>query len=688
MSTPDDDKFSSDSALPREKLIEFFSPRGLLDKSLEHYEFRQSQVDFSLAVAQAIDTGDTLLAEAGTGIGKTLGYLVPALMSGLKIVISTGTKTLQDQLLNKDLPILQNALDHDFDVALLKGRSNYLCEARFINFAAQGILPGHPDADLFDTVLQWRRYTQSGDRAEINTLPDGHPLWSQLSVNADQCKGGLCSEYETCWSNRMRRRAMECQVLIVNHHLYFADMALRQSVPELEVAVLPPHDLVIFDEAHEIDEIAADYFGYTFSEKRVRQLCQDLRELEDSASPLQARILHNCQAIEGISTNLFDTIDMPKKRQAFIPTKMKESTGALVDRLDESLALLETQVSESTSEDMPRFIQRTNDLRRDISFLVGRSQPYGLHSQITFPTEEATEDSEFSQVPPSKQAFVRFMETSGRNRRLTARPLHTAPVMKTLYSRTQVILVSATLSIGKSFEHFKERLGIDSCMDVCIASPFDYANESLLYLGSDLPSPKDMAFAPAANRRIEELLDASKGGALVLCASHKRLMEVGHHLKGRLDLDIFQQGDASRHHLLNQFQRHRDSVLVATLSFWRGIDIPGPSLRLVVIDKLPFASPEDPVVAGHMAYLRKLNRNAFMEYSVPQATLLLKQGFGRLIRNRQDRGVVAILDQRIINTSFGKKMSRSLPNSPRTQSAEQTCDFLSEHYERINRPRR
>ena len=672
---------SPDSELSK-RVEDFFSQDGPLSEVVDSFEVRDGQLQFSLAIANAIEEGHSLIAEAGTGIGKTIGYLVPAVKSGLRVVISTGTKTLQEQLLHQDLPLVQEAAKQSFDVALLKGRANYLCEARFLQVSKQGFLPHTPDASMLNQIIEWRQETQTGDRSELVNLPTKSPLWNSLSVGPEQCIGSRCSEFENCWSVRVRRRAQECQILVVNHHLYFADVALRANNPDIETCILPPHDLVIFDEAHEIEEISADYFGYEFSEQRIRDLSQDLNSLED-LSPLSKKLLvESATRLELEAASFFNRLPFGKNRATISAKALNQHGGFESEEIQRTFAGLEAHLGDIEDELAPVFLERLNILRRDISFILGLQSPYSLVEEVSFPIEELEETEApvaAEEIPLNVVPFVRFMEPSLRNRKLVARPLQVGPFLEDIFQKTQAILVSATLSVNQEFRHIKKGLGLDAAVEARFESPFDYNRQSALYIADDLPLPNDSAYAQKANERILKLLEASEGGALVLCTSHRRLVELGSYLEPRSKLRIMKQGDHPRQHLLQRLRGEEDSSLIATLSFWRGVDIPGRSLRLVIIDKLPFASPDDPVVAGRVAHMKSRGENAFFNFQIPHATLLLRQGFGRLIRNQLDQGLVVILDKRIVQKGYGKRMLKNLPTCPHVTNLECALELLAQN---------
>ncbi|MEE8410371.1 MAG: ATP-dependent DNA helicase [Myxococcota bacterium] len=655
----------------------FFAPDGPLARTLDGYEQRVEQVAVARRVAAVIRGRGKLVAEAGTGVGKTLAYLVPAVTSQLKVVISTGTKNLQDQILTKDLPIIERALGLDIDVQVMKGRTNYLCEQRAGRIGAQPNLPGvQGDADL-ETVMAWRRKTETGDRSELTALPDDSRLWRELTVSSEQCLGRQCADFERCWVTLMRRRAQTAQLLIVNHHLYFADVALHQRLGDSGVSLLPPHDLVIFDEAHDLDEVAAQHFGFQVSDRRILDLGYDVQRAVGGDPSLTAQIKPIVDRLARRTAALFDALPNDSRRT---PLSAEVVSPVIVDRVRDVDAQLELLESVAASDEMasieegPAMGRRTGVLAAELAFILGIPRRSSLVAEIDLPA-------------PSDGSFVRYAERSGRTRSLVARPIDVAETLRDWLDELPAIFVSATLTVGGEFDHFRSRLGLVRTKELLVGSPFDYQQNARLYLPDDLPLPGSDAFPAAAAERAAELVAASGGGAFVLCTGHRSLpimraaIERHAELHGAThgnihDILVLMQGEAPRSRLIDQFRRDGHAVLVATMSFWQGVDVPGAALRVVVIDRLPFASPGDALIAARLDYLRKSGEDPFMSYQVPQAALLLRQGFGRLIRRQTDRGLVAILDGRIRKRHYGRVFLDSLPDCPRLTELDDATAFV------------
>ena len=648
--------------MKRSEVDHFFDHRGPLARLITAYEPRPSQLAVARAVAEAVDTRASLLAEAGTGTGKTMAYLVPALASGLRVVVSTGTKNLQDQLVHKDVPTVLRALGRDVHVEGMKGRGNYLCELRAEVTLAQGLLPNVPGARLLEQVRDWRGQTQTGDRAELAALPDDAPIWRELSATGDQCMGRVCPHYERCWITQMRRRAQNAQLIIVNHHLYLADAALRMNYGSDRGSLLPPHDIVIFDEAHELDDIAAQHFGFTVAERRVSDLCQDVASHGTGGLLLQ-KLQPTLQRVRTLCRDVFDEIPFAAHRFRLRDAHTGDAVQKRLGELDGALEMLESTLVSTDEEESRALGRRVATLAMELAFVLHGPMRSGLGSEVAPPCE--------STVP-----YVRYTEKTSRSRSLVARPIDVASTLGPVLGRVPAIFVSATLKVGRTFGHFKRRCGVGEAAEVCVASPFDYPRQATLYLPQDLPEPEAPAFASAAAERVQQLVHAAQGGAFVLCTSHRAMQTMRTALRGFIHGPLLVQGDAPKDQLIGEFRKHGNAVLIATLSFWKGIDVPGRALRLVIMDKLPFASPTDPVVEARMEHMREAGLDPFMGYQLPQAALLLRQGFGRLIRRESDLGMVAILDRRLTTRRYGPMMLGNLPACRRLyQMAEAVAEL-------------
>lgn len=628
-----------------ESLRAVLGPSGALARTLPGYEHRPQQLVMARAIGRALLEEHPLLVEAGTGTGKTLAYLVPAVLSGKKVVVSTGTRTLQEQLHSKDIPLLLQA-GVAFDATVLKGISNYLCRRRL---AELGLTE---DADLL-RITAWAKRTEVGDRAELAGVPEDSPAWKLVTTGPDARLGPKCPYFEPCFVTQARRAAHKAQIVIVNHHLFFADLALRAAYPGAQV--LPPYDAVIFDEAHQIEDVATEHFGITVSTLRVLALLRDARKaLADAQDTSAENLLRN---LEARAAELFALLrdrlsgDGAMDARLLAPADLfgeprRERWFRLDAALDELAAHAHRRATAEEKEDAAAVERRAQALRGDLATLAERQAHEHVH----------------------------WAEIRGRTMLLHASPVDIAPLFsKHVVQAVTSVLTSATLSVAGRFAFFRERLGLgqDLTQELSVDSPFDYARQALLYLPRDLPAPQEEAFADAAVARIIELVSLTKGRAFVLFTSHRALRHAADALRARLPYPLLVQGESSKAALLASFQQTIGSVLLATNSFWEGIDVPGEALSLVVLAKLPFATPDDPLTQARVARLEEQGHDPFADYQLPRAALALKQGFGRLIRRRDDRGIVAILDHRILTRSYGRVFLESLPPAPRTSSLEQ-----------------
>ena len=656
-------------------LEDFFEPGGQLDSVSAAYEARDGQLILACAVADTLASGGTLLAEAGTGTGKTLAYLVPALLGGQKVLISTATKHLQEQILGHDLPLAQKALGKAVDAALMKGRTNYLCELRAEVAMAQPGRSPHQQA-LLRQVATWRTHTHTGDRAELDSMEDANGLWRELTATSDQCVGRMCPHYERCWVVNMRRRAQEADVVVVNHHLFFADAALsggrRTDAKGQSMALLPPFDLAIFDEAHELDDIATQHYGHQVSERRMDDIATDFLRAAGSDQALIARLsgpLARLQALgEGLFAKLPEQVGRVLTDEVLPEAHIERYLGPIEDQLAE----LETALSRDDDEEIRALTGRVAALGQSLATVLGRTPRASLVQAAETPAEAPAP----STAPAGGATFVRYTEGYLGHRALAARPVDVSHLLGALFSRQPTVFVSATLRMGDSFEHIKRRLGLPRAKTLTVDSPFDYPSQVSLYIATDVPEPDAPDFLAAAARCTQKLVSASGGGAFVLCTSHRSVQAMCQALRGAGVPHVLVQGEAPKSHLVDSFRQLRDGVLVATASFWRGVDVPGEALRLVVIDKLPFASPYDPLVQARLAQLQEEGLDPFMHYQLPQASMMLRQGFGRLIRKRSDRGLVAILDRRLTTRRYGPLLIDALPSCPRLSTLQQAEAYL------------
>jgi ATP-dependent DNA helicase DinG len=601
---------------------EVFGPGGLLARALPGYEPRPQQLEMAQAVMDAIASDRPVVVEAGTGTGKTLAYLVPAILSGRKVVVSTGTKNLQEQIYLRDIPLLQRILPVPFSAACMKGIGNYLCLRRF------------KEAQLADPrLLEWAARTETGDRAELDALPDDAPIWREIQSSPETRLGARCVHFEECFVTRMRRQAQQAHVVIVNHHLFFADLALRAAWPQAQV--LPTYEAAIFDEAHGLEDVATEYFGVQVSSHRLAALARDLARRDPSAAGVAARLGEAADRLFGGLLRQLGEGTRGRTPEGLWSGPRLADYHTLDNVLDEAAAHL----GQNPEEEVAALARRAEHLREELQLLTAERD----------------------------RGYVYWLETRGRGVFLHASPVDVGPVLRTELHQQMPTLVftSATLSVSGSFDFFRERVGLDpetgaSCLE--LPSPFDYARQAMLYLPRDLPEPTDPGFIDAAVWRMEDLLAVTRGRAFLLFTSYRNLRAAVEQLRGAaLPWRLLVQGERPRHALLEEFRRDVSSVLCATGSFWEGVDVMGEALQLVVIDKLPFAPPDDPIGAARSELLRERGRDAFRDYQLPRAALSLKQGFGRLIRHREDRGIVAVLDRRILSRGYGRTFLRSLP---------------------------
>jgi len=574
-----------------------------------------------------------LLAEAGTGTGKTLAYLLPAVELGRRVVVSTGTKNLQEQLVSKDLPLLADALGRDLRVAVMKGRGNYLCLMRFRSFQDAGSFRRLDELPLFRAVEAWAPKTSSGDRSEIEDLPDSVDFWREISAASENCIGQACADFEACWVTRMRQRALEADLVIVNHHLLCADLAVK-DVGFGEV--IPEYDTLVLDEAHLLEDVATQYFGVSVSSYRLEELARDV-ERELRAARLEGReILREVEAVRHRGDRLFRTLARGAGRR-LASGWMTEAVG------DEAAALL------LRVEGLRTAILAMPERPEALTALAGRAQELRQQLQFVFAADD--------------DAHVFFVEVRGRGVSLKATPIDVSTRLReSLFDPLRAaVLTSATLAVDGRFDYLKARLGLRGTADLLLASPFRYEDQALLYVPRRMPDPRSADFVERAAEEVRALLEASRGRAFVLFTSYANMNAVAERLAGELEFPILIQGEAPKPALLEQFKRTPNAVLFATASFWQGVDVAGDQLSCVIIDKLPFASPSDPVVSARIDHLKGLGENPFSDYQVPVAILMLKQGLGRLIRSASDRGILAVLDSRLVEKAYGRRFLESLP---------------------------
>ncbi|HZH29618.1 MAG TPA: ATP-dependent DNA helicase [Pyrinomonadaceae bacterium] len=633
---------------------EIFGRDGLIARAHPDYEFRPGQIQMAEAVLRAFEERRHLLVEAGTGTGKTLAYLVPAIAAatarGERVIISTGTKNLQEQLMEKDIPFLQRVLPKKFSAAYMKGRNNYACLQRIKRAESAPVLDGLDDVDYFDEVRQWARDSQTGDRAELTGLPENLSFWRHIDARSEICLGQKCPDYDPCFITRMRQRAQDADIVIVNHHLFFADLALRGGEYG---QVLPDYGAVIFDEAHAIEDVAAEYFGHQVSSYQVEDLLRDLQLLPITDADANKELtraggrvarfserfwqgFQETRGEEGRAPIIPGTFARRNARGEIEPTALGDSYLSL----DGALGRMETTLDALQREQPPEvenLIRRIREVRFGLEFIV------------------AGDD----------KRYVYWMERRGRGMFLRASPIDVSTLLQDkLFERVEtVVMTSATLASAGSFTFARERLGLDAeKTDELIApSSYDYQNQSVLYLPPRMPVPSSPQWAEAAAGEVLRILEVTRGRAFVLSTSLSGMRSLYERVAPQVDFPCLMQGTASKSGLLERFRTTPNAVLFATSSFWQGVDVRGEALSCVIIDKLPFAVPSDPIVAARQRFIEDAGGSSFYEYSVPQAIISLKQGLGRLIRSATDRGVLSVLDPRLRTQGYGRQFIKSLP---------------------------
>jgi len=647
-------------------LYSFFAPGGALASSHPAYEFRRGQLQMAEAVEQAIQDRKHLLVEAGTGTGKTLAYLLPALRSGKRVIISTGTKNLQEQLFYKDVPFLEQVLfphsEGQLRVCYMKGRNNYLCRQKLYDLKNQPILTELREIDQYRAIAEWEQSTQTGDRAEISGLPESSALWHKLDARADACTGQKCQQFDRCFITEMRRRALESDIVIVNHHLFFADLAIKRALDGTpESGVLPEAGIVVFDEAHELEDVAGSYFGVSVGNLRFDELARDVETTLRMKQMLPASLVQACATLRERTQFFFGLLPPGEGRFAFNNRgEFLEENGDEYISLMNALTRLaaELQQMKEKPEEIFQFVRRAEEIRVQLSFI--------LESQ-------------------DRNTVYWIERRSGFNRRgarvvsLQATPIDVSQLLRqALFENLDTaVLTSATLAVSNGFDYIKGRLGLDHARSLVVSSHFDYSRQALLYVPENLPDPRSDQFPARAAEVIRRVLEATRGRAFCLFTSYSQMHDIYERLLGEIEYPMLIQGAAPRNALLEEFRTTPNAVLFATSSFWQGVDVQGEQLSCVIIDRLPFAVPNDPVVAARIAAIAADGGNAFMEYQVPGAVITLKQGFGRLIRSLHDLGVLVLLDNRITRQRYGRIFFDSLPKYGNARSIDEIADFFS-----------
>ena len=654
---------------------DIFGPDGLIARSHKNYEYREGQVTMAEKVAEALENKRHLIVEAGTGTGKTLAYLIPAIAAATRekkrIIVSTGTKNLQEQLMEKDIPFLQKILPKKFSAAYMKGRGNYACLYRIQKAEHQPILDGIGQIDQFDAVRRWSYETQTGDRRELVDLPEDLSFWNRINARGDVCLGQKCPEFEPCFITRMRSRAEEADIVIVNHHLFFADLSVRGNQFG---RVIPDYSAVIFDEAHLIEDIASDYFGFQVSSFQLEELVRDTDTLPIN-DPLVTRDVTKIAAkILGLADQFWlkftqarfdgrfeltqDLFSYRNRSGELAPTPLGDAYMAL----DGALGSLATTLDPLgvDSPEIDSLVKRARQARFDLDFIATQTE----------------------------QNYVYWLEKRGKGLFLRASPVDVSELLREkLFEKVDTcILTSATLSSSGSFNFVRERLGLDTAKTsgFSAASSFDYESQAILYLPKAMPDPRSQEFTQLAAGEIIKILDVTQGHAFVLCTSNQSMSSLYELVTSRVNYPCFVQGSMSKAGLIERFRETPNAVLFATSSFWQGVDVQGQQLSCVIIDKLPFAVPSDPVVAARSRFIDENGGRSFFDYSVPQAVITLKQGIGRLIRSRSDRGVIAILDPRIKTKGYGRDFLQSLPRMRITSNLSDLYPILEPEHSEIS----
>jgi ATP-dependent DNA helicase DinG len=673
---------SSDTKLP--SLYDFFHPGGILAKSSLAFEHRPGQYAMAKEIEQSFADRRHLIVEAGTGTGKTLAYLLPALRRAReqkqRIIISTGTKNLQEQLYFKDIPFLETLLG-PLKVCYMKGRANYACKQKVYALRDSPLLNGLDEISQFHAILQWEKTTETGDRSEIDVLPENSALWHKLDARSEVCLGQTCPNWEQCFVTGMRRKALESDIVIVNHHLFFADLSIKQQAAGApDAGILPEAAAVIFDEAHELEDVASQYFGVALSNARFDELARDTDAMLRAKGVSTSAIESATQTIRERSRLFFSSLPAGPSdlgRLEFLDrADFLEARGDAYLGASNALSRLEGELERLREvEEAAGLRKRAADIRNHLKFLLESTDP-----NTVFWIERRAASGLRNVVRGTQMATPQAFSTH-----LQATPIDVSTLLaETLFAHyPSVILTSATLTVASSdgkpsFDHLKKRLGIPFPKELVVPSHFDYAKQALLYLPQSMPAPRDPQFVAQATEKIRRVLEITRGRAFCLFTSYAQMRELHERLLAQLPYPLLMQGSAPRHVLLQQFRETPNAVLFGTSSFWQGIDVQGEQLSCVIIDKLPFAVPSDPIMKARTDAIAAAGGNAFNDLQVPQAVIALKQGFGRLIRSLTDRGVLMLLDPRVRTTRYGATFLDSLPPYRRTDDITEVEKFFNE----------
>lgn len=649
----------------------FFLPGGLLSESLDTWEDRPGQYEMATGVAEAIHERRNLIVEAGTGTGKTLAYLVPLVLTGKRAVVSTGTKNLQEQLIQKDVPFLEEVLDHKLRVAVMKGRNNFLCLQKLADLEGKPTLQGLEEVSEFSLIRKWADRTQTGDRAELPELRGDSKLWPRLDARREACTGRRCALFDQCFLTKMHQRARQADLIVVNHHLFFADLSLRKDDFG---SIIPNYQGVVFDEAHEIEGVVGQFFGVRLSSFQFNELARDIRSAAKQGGFGSTRLNRGLKAFQNCSKEFFALFDEFESRQKF-----SERAAFRKNHFEQYQALLKA------IEGLHSHLSLVKGRSEETDPLKNRARLLGLTLRtLLADVDEAVADQAYEYpvlgllIEDNRGNFVYWVEKRRKNVFLQATPIEVNSILhETLFeNQGSVILASATLAVDGSFGYIRGRLGLGSANELVVPGHFDYRRQALLYVPRYMPDPRSPDFIQRAVREIKQLLRLSRGRAFVLCTSYQQMRRLHKQVSMDIDYRCLIQGQGPNAVVLDEFRKTPNCVLFATYSFWQGVDVPGEQLSCVIVDKLPFAVPSDPVVEARIKRIRREGGNPFWDFQIPAAALTLKQGFGRLIRRATDRGVLALLDNRIATKGYGKIFFNSLPKYARTSRIQDVAEFF------------
>jgi ATP-dependent DNA helicase DinG len=627
---------------------ELLGPDGPFAKEVAGFAPRESQQDMADAVEDAIANGHNLIAEAGTGTGKTFAYLVPALRSGKRVIVSTGTKTLQDQLFHRDLPRVREVLGARLRTSLLKGRANYLCLYRLDQTHKEGRFTTREQAPHLHATRAWAQRTSSGDRGEFAEVPEDSPLWPRITSTAENCVGAECPMFADCFVVKARRAAQEADVVVVNHHLLFADLAIKQ---EGFGEILPGANAFILDEAHQIPELAGQFFSSSVTSRQITELANDVLAECGSVSGSLASLRESVEAISPATKKARHSLDRLPAKGGFAAIENDADAQTDLHALSDTMRAL------------------TDALEKQAERSRGLASVHERAANICQRLQEVTDGD--------ANGAVHWYELSPHGFTLHATPLDLAPPLRALREQSNAswIFTSATLSVAGEFQHFSRQLGLDDPVAMSLASPFDFTRQALAYVPKGLPEPNDPSYTERVVAAARPVLDAARGRTFMLFTSHRALRRAAELLVD-IPYPLFAQGTAPRHQLLTEFRESGNGVLLGAASFWEGVDVAGEALSCVIIDKLPFAAPDDPVLEARLSALRENGGNPFFDWQIPAAVIALKQGAGRLIRDVADRGVLMLCDPRITSRAYGKLFLKSLPPLPLTRELADVQKFF------------